>query len=352
MRLLFLGALVFILAGCASAQTTHGHNHHNHSHKIEPSPPIESEATPWTSLEALDSDARFHFVVVTDRTGGEREGIFGPAMETVNLMQPAFVVSVGDLIQGYTEDRSQLEKEWDELDGFVSVLDAPFFFTPGNHDYSNQVMANVWEERYGPSYYSFTYKDVLFIILNSALFDREGISGHSQRRGNWAEEQEEQLAWLEETLDEHDDVRWTFLMMHRPYWRQGWKRTDGEPSVEGPWERFDDEVPEWLEIEGMLSDRDYTAFAGYMHTYEYDANEEGPHTHERIALATTGGVSNVRGPNYGEFDHFVWMTVTEDGPVMANILLDGVLEKDFEQKYRRPWWVPRDPNDTEAVAEE
>lgn len=30
---------------------------------------------PWTSLRALDAEAQFHFVVITDRTGGHREGI-------------------------------------------------------------------------------------------------------------------------------------------------------------------------------------------------------------------------------------------------------------------------------------
>ena len=109
---------------------------------------------PWTSLETLDSDNRFHFAIVTDRTGGERLNVFGPAMETVNLLQPSFVVSVGDLIEGYTKDRAQLKREWDELDSFVRKLDAPFFYTAGNHDYSNQVMADVWRERYGTSYYS------------------------------------------------------------------------------------------------------------------------------------------------------------------------------------------------------
>mgnify|MGYP005729770123 FL=1 len=63
---------------------------------------------PWTSLETLDSDDRFHFAIVTDRTGRERLNVFGPAMETVNLLQPSVVVSVGDLIEGYTKDRTQL----------------------------------------------------------------------------------------------------------------------------------------------------------------------------------------------------------------------------------------------------
>ena len=30
----------------------------------------------------------------------------------------------------------------------------------------------------------------------------------------------------------------------------------------------------------------------------------------------------------GEFDHTLWVTMTEDGPVVANLLLDGILDDD------------------------
>ena len=45
-------------------------------------------------------------------------------------------------------------------------------------------------------------------------------------------------------------------------------------------------------------------------------------------LATTGGSSQLRGPRYGEFDHVTMVTVTNDGPVMANLRLDGILPHD------------------------
>ena len=304
---------------------------------------LTSSARPWTSLEALDQQARFHFVVVTDRTGGEREGVFAAAMSGIDLMQPAFVVSVGDLIKGYTRNHARLTAEWDQLDAFVESLDAPFFYTPGNHDYSNQVMADLWAERYGPSYYSFVYKQVLFVVLNSALFDRKGAGGHGRRFEDWSAEQAAQLAWLGDTLAAHTDVRWTFLLMHRPYWRKNWKRAkaDGSAvSTNGPWPRHEGEVAEWLQVEALLKDRDYTAFAGHMHTYEYTPGAGGAHRHEKIALATTGGVSRMRGVEYGEFDHFVWITMTEHGPVMANVLLNAVFGKDHPMPLRRPYWAP------------
>jgi hypothetical protein len=38
----------------------------------------------------------------------------------------------------------------------------------------------------------------------------------------------------------------------------------------------------------------------------------------------------LRGIEYGEFDHITYVTVTKDGPVVANILLDGILPDDVQ----------------------
>ena len=44
------------------------------------------------------------------------------------------------------------------------------------------------------------------------------------------------------------------------------------------------------------------------------------------SLATTGGGSKLRGTAYGEFDHFAWVTMKKSGPIVANLLLDGILD--------------------------
>ena len=118
----------------------------------------------------------------------------------------------------------------------------------------------------------FLYKDVLFVVLNSGLFDRKGCLAIVNVVGLGKKNRINSLAWLAGTLEKHSDVRWTFLLMHRPYWRFGWKRTKNPPS-DGPWPRYKDVVPEWVEAENMLQDRDYTAFAGHMHTYEYESEQ-------------------------------------------------------------------------------
>ncbi|MEO1567826.1 MAG: metallophosphoesterase [Pseudomonadota bacterium] len=313
--------------------------------KIIPHVELGNGPVPWTSLEALDAEADFHFVVITDRTGGERKGPWADAMDKINLMRPAFVVSVGDLIQGGTGDKEQLDFEWDELTGLVEVLKPPFFYVAGNHDYSNVVMADEWAERFGPSYYAFRYKDTLFVTLNSSLF---GTS--DAQPDEWIAAHEAQAQWFADTLAENEGVRWTYVFLHHPFWREfWWRRVYGE-NWEGagydPESRYGGGTESWKAVEELLDTRDYTVFAGHTHTYEYEADEDSEHVHERISLATTGGGSTIRegdsndratvlrGPQFAEFDHFVWVTMTEDGPVIANMLLDGILDKDFDHAFK------------------
>jgi predicted MPP superfamily phosphohydrolase len=127
---------------------------------------IDKEArNPWTHLRWNNDPDTFHFAVVSDRTGGHRARVFSQAVDQLNLLQPSFVVSVGDLIEGYSKDPKVLGQEWKELQSYVNKLQMPFFYVPGNHDLANAVEVNEWTERFGRRYYHFTYRDVLFLAV-------------------------------------------------------------------------------------------------------------------------------------------------------------------------------------------
>jgi hypothetical protein len=264
------------------------------------SPP---EQVPWTGLDALVDPDEFKFAVVTDRTGEHRDGVFEGALPKINLVRPEFVVSVGDLIEGYTDDAVVLDREWDEIEGFVERLDMPFFYVPGNHDMSNAVMAGKWQERFGPSYYHFTYRGVLFLALNSELFGMVH-DPKTSLPGPWT--QADQLAFVERVLAENRDARWTFVLIHQPLW------DSPRPN------------PDWQKVEALLADRPHTVFAGHFHRY----TEHRRGDHRYITLATTGGGSRLRGTVWGEFDHVAQVTMTKQGPVIANLRLDGILPSD------------------------
>lgn len=55
---------------------------------------------PWTDQPFGNNPEQFQFVVIGDRTGGaNQEHTFKIAMDQLNLLQPEFVINVGDTIE-------------------------------------------------------------------------------------------------------------------------------------------------------------------------------------------------------------------------------------------------------------
>jgi serine/threonine-protein phosphatase CPPED1 len=254
---------------------------------------------PVTHLRLNNGPDSFQFAVVSDRTGGHRPKVFSRAVEQLNLLQPEFVVSVGDLIEGYTEDRGRIAAEWREFQTYASRLQMPFFYVPGNHDITNPVMDALWREKFGRRYYDVVYKNVLFLMLNS----------EDPPTGGGGKISPEQVEFVKKSLEANRGVRWTLAFLHKPLW------VYSDPAKNG-----------WLEVEKALGDRPYTVFAGHVHRYQKFVRN-GRNFYQ---LATTGGGSKLRGTDYGEFDHLVWITMKPDGPVLANVLLDGILPEDLK----------------------
>lgn len=250
---------------------------------------------PWTARALRDDPDDFQFVVVTDRTGGARPGIFETAIDKTNLLRPEFVMSVGDLIEGYTEDRALIDRQWDEFQAFVNRLDMRFYYVPGNHDMATAALAEAWRGRFGPAFYSFVHRDVLFLCLNTEDGQKPGLG-------------DEQVDAINRSIDQHPEVRWTLVFMHRPLWLGA----EGEPG------RL-----QFERIEQKLAARPYTVFAGHYHRYTRHVRNDRRY----IVLATTGGGSQLRGPLFGEFDHVAWVTMTDQGPRIANLMLDGIADE-------------------------
>ena len=88
-----------------------------HSESAEPPAPeafrlqVAPGANPWTHLELQNRPENFSFAIVSDLTGGYRLNIFPWAVERLNRLRPEFVLSVAELIEGYTEEREQIVRE-------------------------------------------------------------------------------------------------------------------------------------------------------------------------------------------------------------------------------------------------
>jgi len=290
-------------------------------------------AKPWTSENFRNGPDNFQFVIIGDRTGGaNKEGTFKIAIDQLKLLHPQFIINVGDLIEGYSDKKAELNAEWDGIDAKIKALNIPFFRTPGNHDIANKVAQEVWRERYGSTYYHFIYKNTLFIVLDSENPPREAPPGMKQKIDLYNRLQTEdpakakamlnefmsdksvvaglakpvvfdkdQMAYIKKTLAQYPNVRWTFVFLHEP----AWEKSTGN----------------FNEIQKLLKDRKHTIFAGHLHYYDYD-NIDG---HEHITMGPAGASFHHEGP--GNVDHIMLVTMTNEGPKMANIALKGIFDR-------------------------
>jgi len=247
---------------------------------------------PWTHLNFNNDPNDFHFAILADRTVGHRPGVFASAVEKLNLLSPQFVMCIGDLIEGYTGDPATIARQWNELDAIVAKLRMPFFYVAGNHDLTNETMIGEWRRRRGPCYYHFLYRNCLFLVLDTEDPPETSISPR-------------QVEYFRKVLADYPNVRWTFVFMHEPMW------------AEAPGSA-------WEDIEKALTGRDYTVFAGHWH--QYAKFERLGHSY--IVLATTGGKSELEGPEAGKFDHITWVAMSDAGPLITNLALDGIFDED------------------------
>jgi hypothetical protein len=296
----------------------------------------ESAAAPLPVSDApYANDPRLlRFLIFSDRTGGARAGIFEDAVDKINLLMPEFVINVGDCIEGYTDDVAELNRQWQEFDNIVEKLPSKYYRVAGNHDLGNPAMRKLWQQKYGRSYYHFVYKGALFLVLDTedptppppparfmakhlelaklkaAARTSAELRDYYLEHRDFVEEVDvymkamisrEQLDYFEKVLRENSDVRWTFLFMHKPAWR--------EPYVNA---RF-------LALEKLLADRRYSVFAGHTHEYQQDLR----HGQQYVTLATTGG--EILDPFSEQvFDHVMWVTLDDREPRFVNLEVDGI----------------------------
>ncbi len=243
------------------------------------------ERMPIVERPFSDDPDKFTFAIIGDKTGGgyDKWPVFDRAIDEINVLKPDFAIMVGDLIQGYTSDAAQVETEWKEFWQHQSDLIIPFLPLPGNHDITNPMMYDYWQKHLGRTYSAFTYKDCLFLLLNTE-------EKHSLPEGSegWIETWfgDAQVAYITDELALHKDVRHTFVMLHKPAWLH--------------------EDSGWSQIEERLSDRAYTVFAGHYHNLTLHTRNDRRYF---VLGATGGGFTTREVREYGAFDHYSIVTV-------------------------------------------
>ena len=189
-------------------------------------------------------------------------------------------------------------------------------------------MRDFWHDRYGPTYYHFRYKNVLFLMMDSENYETqrmqeiylarakaieildgdhpedfpktEYFAMEERRTGEISDAQNE---YFEKVIDANPDVDWIFVLMHKPVWLR--------------------ETGNNLErIEKALSNRKHTIINGHFHAYAYEKRNNSDY----IMLGTTGGSQNKNNP--GAFDHITLVTMKKgEEPAWVNLKMGGILDK-------------------------
>jgi len=247
-----------------------------------------------------ESGPVFRFVVMGDnRPAGGGDPVTQPdaflgMIQEINLLDPDFVVIVGDLILGGTTDTDLLNREWDAFDDAIAGFNMPVYLLPGNHDTTNQIAENVYIERYGKLYYSFDHKGSHFVLLDS---DKCGSVNNITG---------EQLEWLKTDLEQRKNADHIFVFLHKPL-----------SEMKSNW----NDVAHPILAEYGVD----TVFAGHDHQYRKIGTLDG------VRYVVTGGAgAPLYGPELlGGFYHYAHVTVRGPEIKLAVVKAGAVKSEDY-----------------------
>jgi Icc protein len=155
------------------------------------------------ALVLLTPAVGFDFAILGDRTGNAVPGVYERVCKDIAAHHPAFIINVGDTIQGY--DDVNTVDEWNAVRPVWKYFgDIPFYLVPGNHDIWSPASARIWRTQTGhPPQYSFDFQDAHITVLDNSRADDLGP---------------DQLDFLESDLAANAGRQPKFIFFHRPFW--------------------------------------------------------------------------------------------------------------------------------------
>lgn len=180
----------------------------------------------------------------------------------------AFGVTLGDIM---FDDLSLFESEAET----IAVLGKPWYNVIGNHDSNydaahDRLSNESFERVYGPSYYSFDYGPVHFVVLDDIEWSIDASTQKGSYRGGLGEEQ---IAYVRNDLAGVPNEQLVVLLMHIP--------------IMGVHDRED--------LFRIIEQRPHCiSVSGHTHTHEHhfltsDAGWRGPRPHHHIVHNTVCG---------------------------------------------------------------
>jgi Icc protein len=145
----------------------------------------------------------FRFVILGDRTGETVPGVYEQVWRETVAENPAFVLTVGDSIQGLHDDDAPAE--WQQVEQILQPYRRfPIYLAAGNHDIWSSASEQLFLKHTGRAvHFSFDSGPVHCTVLDNSRSDELSSS---------------ELAYLEADLKVHAERPVKFIVSHRPSW--------------------------------------------------------------------------------------------------------------------------------------
>ncbi|MBN1903097.1 metallophosphoesterase [Candidatus Sumerlaeota bacterium] len=261
-------------------------------------------------ISALCPGAEFKFAVLGDSQFHNPE-TFEAIVREVVLLEPDFVIQIGDMIHGYTYEPEHIRGEWERFKRQIAPITVPFYPVPGNHDVGTKPMEDIYKEVWGQDklFYSFDHKGCHFVILDTDYYPDYGKITPNQ------------IEWLSKDLEANKDAGHIFVFFHQPVWRSRNSGWDGVAAL--------------LKKYGNAR----TVFAG--HTHEYCLEDVGG---IQCYILNSSGHMDYHAPAVGYFHQFLYVSVKEESVRVAIIPYGSVKPGDYVSRKERdrvaPYFVP------------
>ena len=198
----------------------------------------------------------------------------------MELLDPNFVIASGDQIRGYTGDEALIDQMWDAHLELTNALPMPWVPVPGNHDIWDPASRQIYQERIGPTTFSFDYGNAHFIALDT------------EEPEHMATLSPDQISWLEEDRRTHGDAEHIFMFMHKPIWVPRYQSN------------FNEKILPLVKTYPVRA-----IFAGHEHLYRVDSIKG---VNCKFFVIGGGGGDLLMVPGLGGFHHFLHVSVDGD----------------------------------------
>lgn len=172
-----------------------------------------------------NSENSFTFVFMTDvhlQTELNAVEAFSQAIDTINAIHPDFVISGGDqIMDALAVSYDEASAAFDLYINTIKNIDTQVYNTLGNHDifglYSKddailnhpEYGENMFEQKFGKSYYSFIHKGWKFMILNT-------VEENENKKYSGLID-ETQVNWIKEELSRTNKAMPIVISTHFPF---------------------------------------------------------------------------------------------------------------------------------------